>query len=104
VDGDADAYANGEPGRAGELLLGGACIARGYHGRAALTAERFVPDAHGAPGARVYRTGDLARRRADGAFDYLGRVDDQVQGAACAWSRRRSPRACARTRQSPMQP
>ncbi|HDR8938072.1 amino acid adenylation domain-containing protein [Burkholderia vietnamiensis] len=79
ADGDADAYANGEPGRAGELLLGGACIARGYHGRAALTAERFVPDAHGAPGARVYRTGDLARRRADGAFDYLGRVDDQVQ-------------------------
>ncbi|MGU3776773.1 amino acid adenylation domain-containing protein [Burkholderia metallica] len=63
----------------GELLLGGVCVARGYHGRPALTAERFVPDADGEPGARVYRTGDLARRRADGAFDYLGRLDDQVQ-------------------------
>ncbi|HEF5870693.1 TPA: amino acid adenylation domain-containing protein [Burkholderia cenocepacia] len=64
---------------AGELLLGGVCVARGYHGRPALTAERFIPDAHGEPGARVYRTGDLARLRDDGAFDYLGRLDDQVQ-------------------------
>lgn len=63
----------------GELLLGGVCVARGYHGRPALTAERFVPDADGEPGARVYRTGDLARLRDDGAFDYLGRLDDQVQ-------------------------
>ncbi|WP_175905105.1 non-ribosomal peptide synthetase [Burkholderia seminalis] len=63
----------------GELLLGGVCVARGYHGRAALTAERFIPDAQGEPGARVYRTGDLARLRDDGAFDYLGRLDDQVQ-------------------------
>ncbi|HGL4261990.1 non-ribosomal peptide synthetase [Burkholderia dolosa] len=68
-----------EPGEAGELLLGGVCVARGYHGRPALTAERFVPDPDGAPGARVYRTGDLARVRDDGAFDYLGRLDDQVQ-------------------------
>ncbi|VWC77821.1 non-ribosomal peptide synthetase [Burkholderia lata] len=63
----------------GELLLGGVCVARGYHGRPALTAERFIPDAEGEPGARVYRTGDLARLRDDGAFDYLGRLDDQVQ-------------------------
>ncbi|MBN3754905.1 amino acid adenylation domain-containing protein [Paraburkholderia sp. Tr-20389] len=63
----------------GELLLGGACIARGYHGRAAQTAERFIPDADGEPGSRVYRTGDLARLRADGAYDYMGRADDQVQ-------------------------
>ncbi|WP_321896267.1 non-ribosomal peptide synthetase [Burkholderia cepacia] len=63
----------------GELLLGGVCVARGYHGRPALTAERFIPDADGEPGARVYRTGDLARLRDDGAFDYLGRLDDQVQ-------------------------
>lgn len=70
---------HGEPRDGGELLLGGVCVARGYHGRPALTAERFIPDAHGEPGARVYRTGDLARVRADGTFDYLGRLDDQVQ-------------------------
>jgi amino acid adenylation domain-containing protein/non-ribosomal peptide synthase protein (TIGR01720 family) len=66
-------------GEAGELLLGGVCLARGYHGRPALTAERFLPDPTGAPGARIYSTGDLARERSDGAFDYLGRIDDQVQ-------------------------
>ncbi|HIH2751041.1 amino acid adenylation domain-containing protein [Burkholderia aenigmatica] len=69
----------GEADGVGELLLGGVCVARGYHGRPALTAERFIPDAGGEPGARVYRTGDLARLRDDGAFDYLGRLDDQVQ-------------------------
>ncbi|WP_175920443.1 non-ribosomal peptide synthetase [Burkholderia pyrrocinia] len=69
----------GESDGVGELLLGGVCIARGYHGRPALTAERFIPDPDGEPGARVYRTGDLARLRDDGAFDYLGRLDDQVQ-------------------------
>ncbi|WP_041741853.1 non-ribosomal peptide synthetase [Collimonas fungivorans] len=66
-------------GQAGELLLGGVCLARGYHGRPALTAERFLPDPAGAPGGRIYRSGDLARERTDGAFDYLGRIDDQVQ-------------------------
>ncbi len=66
-------------GEAGELLLGGVCLARGYHGRAALTAERFLPDPDGEPGERIYRTGDLARERVDGSFDYLGRIDDQVQ-------------------------
>ena len=64
---------------AGELLLGGVCLARGYHGRPGLTAERFLPDPTGEPGARVYSSGDLARGRADGSFDYLGRIDDQVQ-------------------------
>ena len=73
------ARVDADRGASGELLLGGACLARGYHGRPALTAERFVPDPDGAPGARVYRTGDLARLRGDGAFDYLGRLDDQVQ-------------------------
>ncbi|VVD34166.1 non-ribosomal peptide synthetase [Paraburkholderia dioscoreae] len=68
-----------QQGEAGELLLGGVCLARGYHGRAALTAERFLPDPTGEPGERIYRTGDLARERADGSFDYLGRIDDQVQ-------------------------
>lgn len=72
----ADVTRVSEPG---ELLLGGVCLARGYHGRPALTAERFLPDAGGEPGERIYRTGDLARERADGSFDYLGRIDDQVQ-------------------------
>ncbi len=76
--GSTDGAASDE-GSCGELLLGGACLARGYHARAAQTAERFIPDADGEPGARAYRTGDLARLRADGAYDYMGRIDDQVQ-------------------------
>ncbi|MBV8856906.1 MAG: amino acid adenylation domain-containing protein, partial [Acidobacteria bacterium] len=64
----------------GELLLGGEGLARGYLNRAALTAERFIPDSFsGEVGARLYRTGDLVRWLADGRIDFLGRLDHQVK-------------------------
>src|SRR5687768_148821 len=79
-----DAFGDPQPvGVAGELLIGGMGVARGYLGRPALTAEHFVPDAlSGIPGARLYRTGDRARWRTEtesAVLEFLGRTDFQVK-------------------------
>jgi amino acid adenylation domain-containing protein len=68
------------PGNPGELLIGGESLARGYRNHVELTKERFI-DFTVEPGRteRVYRTGDLVRQRADGAFEFAGRIDNQVK-------------------------
>ncbi|WP_394844480.1 non-ribosomal peptide synthase/polyketide synthase [Pendulispora brunnea] len=65
-------------GGIGELCIGGPSVARGYLERPSLTAERFVPDPHGA-GGRLYRSGDICRERSDGTLEFLGRADAQIK-------------------------
>ncbi|MBU7597113.1 amino acid adenylation domain-containing protein [Streptomyces sp. P38-E01] len=67
------------PGEVGEVCIGGTGLARGYRDRPARTAECFVPDPCGPPGARLYRTGDFGRLDRDGRLEYLGRTDRQVK-------------------------
>jgi acyl-CoA synthetase (AMP-forming)/AMP-acid ligase II len=67
-------------GVVGELCIGGVGLARGYVGKAELTAEKFIPDPYAEkPGERIYRTGDLARYLAGGEIEYIGRKDEQVK-------------------------
>jgi non-ribosomal peptide synthetase component F len=67
-------------GTKGELLIGGAGLARGYHDQPHTTAEQFTPDPFtGEEGTRLYRTGDVVRWRSNGELEFVGRKDGQVK-------------------------
>ena len=73
------------PGAIGEVYIGGAGVATGYHGQPGMTAGRFLPDPFsgsipgGQPGARMYRTGDVGRWRPSGRIELAGRADRQIK-------------------------
>ncbi|SIT38826.1 putative Non ribosomal peptide synthetase [Paraburkholderia ribeironis] len=67
------------PGMSGEIIVGGAGLARGYLDQPGLTAERFIASSLSAVGERLYRTGDLARRLPNGELEFLGRIDHQLK-------------------------
>jgi pristinamycin I synthase 3 and 4 len=67
------------PGTIGEIYVGGLGVGRCYIGQPGLTAERFVADPYGSPGARLYRTGDQGRWLRDGTIDFVGRTDAQLK-------------------------
>jgi amino acid adenylation domain-containing protein len=68
------------PGVFGEVCIGGACVANGYHGAPGMTAARFVPDPFaGRPGARMYRSGDIGRWNSSGRLELAGRADRQIK-------------------------
>jgi amino acid adenylation domain-containing protein len=68
------------PGVFGEMYIGGACVANGYHGAPGQTASRFIPDSFsGRPGARLYRSGDVGRWLRSGRFELTGRADRQIK-------------------------
>jgi amino acid adenylation domain-containing protein/non-ribosomal peptide synthase protein (TIGR01720 family) len=76
LDADLQAVPHGV---SAELYLSGAGVTRGYLGKAAMTAEKFVPNPFARNGERLYRTGDLIRQREDAELEYMGRIDHQVK-------------------------
>src|SRR5262249_28775003 len=71
-------------GTPGEIHMGGPSLARGYHLRPGLTAEKFIPHPFsGEPNSRLYKTGDLARLLPDGRLVFMGRIDDQIKIRGC---------------------